>query len=144
MIDQSAIPLLVLGAILGTCIGSFLNVVIHRLPIMFKRWKERSAGVQHSHPYNLAVPRSACPKCGHVLRARENVPVIGWICLGGKCSNCHLPISARYPLVELLTGTLFVVTAWTFGFDLKTVLGWIFVCMAVSSAFILHDQRRKP
>src|SRR6188472_937660 len=85
-------------AVLGLLVGSFLNVVIHRVP--------RKESVVH--------PRSRCPSCGTQLKARDNVPVLSWLVLGGKCRTCRAPISARYPLVELLTGAMFAATAIRF------------------------------
>lgn len=114
-----------LGA-LGLMVGSFLNVVIHRLPKMMElRWAAECAELQDTAgksdaavPYNLMVPRSACPHCGHQIRWFENVPVISYVALGGKCAGCKTSISARYPAVELVTGTLFAWCGWTWG------LGW--------------------
>jgi leader peptidase (prepilin peptidase)/N-methyltransferase len=133
-------------AVLGLCIGSFLNVVVHRLPrIMEREWWEdmaqqladgeafrRTFGaeppkplaataadlekrVEGLAPYSLAKPRSACPACGHQIRWHENIPVLGWLRLRGRCSSCKTPISKRYPLVELATGLLFAAAGWRFG-----------------------------
>lgn len=112
--------------VLGLLVGSFLNVVIHRLPkMMERRWAAECAELQGAAaaaeavaPYNLMVPRSACPHCGHQIRWFENVPVISYLALGGKCTACKAPISARYPMVELVTGALFAWCGWTWG------LGW--------------------
>ena len=112
--------------VLGLLVGSFLNVVIHRLPKMMElRWAAECAELQGTAdksdaaaPYNLMVPRSACPHCGHQIRWFENVPVISYVALGGKCAGCKTSISARYPAVELVTGTLFAWCGWTWG------LGW--------------------
>src|ERR1700710_1139200 len=85
----------------GLVIGSFLSVVVHRLPVMLERaWQAEvdPAGAGPRERYNLAVPRSACPHCGHVLRAWENIPVVSYLLLRGRCSNCSAPISPRYPL----------------------------------------------
>ncbi len=114
--------LVLAGAVLaGLVIGSFLNVVIHRLPRMLEqRWADeeaRQAG-RPSAPgpaYNLARPRSACPHCGHTLAAWENLPVLGWVLLRGRCSACRGRISARYPLIELATGAVFGWAAWRWG-----------------------------
>ncbi|MGL6165856.1 MAG: prepilin peptidase, partial [Aeromonas veronii] len=92
-------------------IGSFLNVVIHRLPIMLEReWQAEYRSyfapdeeATASERYNLMVPRSACPHCGHAITALENIPLLSWLWLKGRCRDCQAPISARYPLVELLT-----------------------------------------
>jgi leader peptidase (prepilin peptidase)/N-methyltransferase len=99
----------------GLVIGSFVNVVVHRLPIMLERaWRmEISEATGQAAPsdalparYNLCVPRSACPHCGHVLRVHENIPVLSYALLRGRCSACRAPISPRYPLVELAGGAL--------------------------------------
>ena len=110
-----------IGGLIGLCIGSFLNVVIHRLPKMLDRgWRAQCAELAGESPpdlprYNLVVPRSQCPVCGHRISALENIPVISFLVLRGRCSACHAPISARYPLVELLTGALTAVVVLRFG-----------------------------
>jgi leader peptidase (prepilin peptidase) / N-methyltransferase len=110
---------------LGLVIGSFINVVAHRLPIMMKRAWQAEIGEATGEPvepddglparYNLWVPRSACPHCGHVLRAWENVPVLGYLALRGRCAQCRAPIGARYPLVELASGALAAGSLAVFG-----------------------------
>ena len=108
--------------VLGLCIGSFLNVVIHRLPKMMERgWREECAELAGTPVapapagrYNLLVPRSACPGCGHRISALENVPVVSWLALRGKCSACRKPIPARYPIVELLGGLIAAYAAWRY------------------------------
>ena len=105
-------------------IGSFLNVVIHRLPIMMQReWHEQCEELSSLAPtklpdgtFNLVLPRSLCPSCGATIRAWNNVPILSYILLGGQCANCKQKISTRYPLVELLTAILAAVCAWRFGF----------------------------
>jgi leader peptidase (prepilin peptidase) / N-methyltransferase len=110
-----------IGGVIGLCVGSFLNVVIHRLPKMLDRgWRAQCAELSgESLPeqprYNLLVPRSQCPACGHRISAFENIPVVSFLFLRGRCSACHAPISARYPLVELLTGALTVAVVLRFG-----------------------------
>ena len=100
-------------ALLGLCIGSFLNVVIHRLPMMMERgWRLESAellGVKIADvpAITLSTPRSRCPVCGHPIRWYENIPVVSYLVLRGKCSACKTPISLRYPSIELLTALLF-------------------------------------
>jgi len=113
--------------ILGLLVGSFLNVVIHRLPLMLQRdWRAQCASLLDQPPpteetYNLVVPRSACPHCGHVIGALENIPVLSYLALRGRCSACKARISPRYPLVEALTAALSAVVAWHFG------PGWVCV-----------------
>ena len=132
--------------IFGLFIGSFLNVVIHRLPIMLNReWRQASREIlaeelnlpeEDEQPaYNIVVPRSACPECGHKIRAWENIPIISYLFLGGKCSNCKTKISIRYPLVELTTGVLFLLCALEFGYTGATffacVLSAILLCLTL-------------
>ncbi|CAG1019755.1 leader peptidase (prepilin peptidase) / N-methyltransferase [Burkholderiaceae bacterium] len=137
-------------AFLGLCIGSFLNVVIHRIPLMLERgWKLDSAemlGVTIEPPaeISLAKPRSRCPSCGHAIAWYENIPVLSYLRLGGKCSACKTRISARYPLVEVLTGLLFAATAWRFGAQPTTLLWCGFVAALVALAGIDWDTTLLP
>jgi leader peptidase (prepilin peptidase) / N-methyltransferase len=116
-----AIFLVCAAAVIGLCVGSFLNVVIHRLPIMLDRgWHAQCAelhgeAVTEQAAYNLVVPRSQCPACGHRITALENVPVISWLALSGKCSACKAPIAARYPVVEILGGVLAAFAIFRYG-----------------------------
>jgi len=118
----------VLG-LLGLLVGSFLNVVIHRLPkMMERRWAAECAEFEGKEPpatptVNLMVPRSACPHCGHPIAWHENVPVLSYLLLRGRCSDCKTGISARYPLVELLTGLLFAWCGWRWGLS-ETAFLW--------------------
>jgi leader peptidase (prepilin peptidase)/N-methyltransferase len=118
-----------LAGILGLLIGSFLNVVIYRLPKMLERqWAAECAELSgrpapEAERFNLMVPRSRCQKCGHQIRWFENIPVLSYLALRGKCSVCRTPISLRYPLVELATGALFFFSAWTWGLT-PTGLVW--------------------
>jgi leader peptidase (prepilin peptidase)/N-methyltransferase len=137
-------------ALLGLCIGSFLNVVIHRLPRMLERgWKLESAellGVKVDEPeaITLSKPRSRCPSCGHPIAWHENIPVLSWLWLRGRCSACKTRISARYPFVELLTGGLFALVAWRFG-PTPTALLWCgFVAVLVALAGIDWDTTFLP
>jgi len=139
----------VLG-LLGLCIGSFLNVVIHRLPKMMERqWKLESAEIlgepaPQIDPITLSTPRSRCPHCGHQIRWYENVPLVSWLALRGRCSACGKPISARYPLIELATGLLFAALGWRFGAQ-PTVLAWCaFVAVLVALAGIDWDTTLLP
>ena len=128
--------------ILGLLIGSFLNVVIYRLPIMMEReWRLQaeallgtSTSPQHPPPYNLIVPRSACPQCSTQLKAIENIPLISWLILKGRCARCSATISVRYPLIEFATAVLSGVVAWQFGFSLHTaaalLLTWVLIVLS--------------
>src|ERR1700716_361368 len=108
LLQPAVLPWVALA--LGMCVGSFLNVVIHRLPKMMEReWRAECAALAGQEPaaqepYNLVVPRSRCPSCGHGIAAWENIPVVSWIALRGKCSACGARIAAKYPAVELLAG----------------------------------------
>jgi leader peptidase (prepilin peptidase)/N-methyltransferase len=113
------------AAVVGLCVGSFLNVVIHRLPRMLDRgWQMQCAELRGEEiaeqpAYNLVVPRSQCPSCGHQITASENVPVLSWLALGGKCSACKAPIAIRYPVVEMLGALLAVYAVVRFGPTVK-------------------------
>jgi leader peptidase (prepilin peptidase)/N-methyltransferase len=136
-------PVLYLGTlfVFGSLIGSFLNVVIYRLPVMMQReWRsdcleflELPAETEATR-FNLAVPRSRCANCGHQITALENIPIISYLVLGGKCASCKTRISAQYPLVELFTAIVSVVVGWHFGVSLQALaalfLSW---CLIVAS-----------
>lgn len=115
-------------------LGSFLNVVIYRLPVMLERqWKHECTEwlggediTASTGRFNLLTPRSQCPSCGHKIKAWENIPVISYLLLGGKCKGCKTPISAQYPLVELATALLSLLVAWKFGFGIQTVAALLF------------------
>lgn len=138
------------ATIFGLMFGSFLNVVIHRLPLMMEReWKAQCAELNAAEPaalpaYNLVVPRSACPACGHQITALENIPVISYLFLGGKCAGCKTHISPRYPLVEALTGALAGCIAWKFGFGLSAFAALFFVTCLVALTFIDFDTQLLP
>lgn len=137
-------------AVLGLCIGSFLNVVIHRMPLMLERgWRLESAellGVQVevSESITLSRPRSRCPSCGHAITWYENIPVLSWLWLRGRCSACKAPISLRYPFVEILTGVLFAAVGWRFGATPTTLLWCAFVAVLVALAGIDWDTTFLP
>jgi leader peptidase (prepilin peptidase)/N-methyltransferase len=151
---QTSPALLVTGCILlGLCIGSFLNVVIHRMPkMMDARWRAEcaelaAAGEPKASPaerYNLVVPRSACPACGHRITALQNIPVASYLALRGKCAACGAAISPRYPLVEALTAVLSGYTAWRFGYTAATAGALIFVWSMIALSFIDFDTFYLP
>jgi leader peptidase (prepilin peptidase)/N-methyltransferase len=138
------------SALLGLCIGSFLNVVIHRLPkIMESRWRAECAELNNQEPsagerYNLVVPRSKCPSCGHGITVLENIPLLSYVALGGKCSACRARISIRYPIVEALTGALTAYTAWHFGFTPAAAAAAFFTWVMIALAFIDLDTFYLP
>jgi len=131
-------------------VGSFLNVVIHRLPRMMEtEWHAQCAELRGeaaavSRPYNLAVPRSACPHCGHQITALENIPLLSWLWLRGRCSSCAAPISARYPLVELLTALLSAAAAWKWGVSVQTGGALLLIWILVALTFIDFDTTLLP
>ena len=137
-------------ALLGLCIGSFLNVVIHRLPQMLDRgWKAECAdmlGVKVDLPseMTLSTPRSHCPSCGHAIAWYENIPVLSYLWLRGKCSACKTPISARYPFFEVLTAAIFAALAWRFGAQPTTLLWCAFAAVLVALAGIDWDTTLLP
>ncbi|KHA60953.1 methyltransferase [Vibrio variabilis] len=141
-----------MATIFGLIIGSFLNVVIHRLPkIMEREWRQECA---ESFPeynieapkgtYNLSVPRSTCPKCHTPIRIIDNIPVVSWLLLRGKCRQCDNPISARYPLIELLSGGLSFVVSYQLGFSYFTLALLIFTFVLIAATFIDLDTMLLP
>ncbi|MDX5409061.1 MAG: A24 family peptidase [Thauera sp.] len=139
-----------LAALLGLFVGSFLNVVIHRLPRMLERdWHAQAAELRGEEPpaaerFNLATPRSRCPHCGHLITALENIPVISYLVLRGRCRHCSAPISGRYPVVELLSAALAGYAAWHFGFGLAAAGAIVFLWVMVTLAFIDLDTQLLP
>lgn len=137
-------------ALLGLCIGSFLNVVIHRLPLMMEReWKLDSAEllgvkIDEPAPITLSTPRSRCPSCGHQIAWHENIPVLSYLRLGGKCAECKTPISKRYPAIEILTALLFAACGVHFGAQPTTLLWCGLVATLVALAFIDLDTQFLP
>jgi leader peptidase (prepilin peptidase)/N-methyltransferase len=141
---------IVLSTLCGLMVGSFLNVVIHRLPRMMEHaWRRECAELQGVSPaaterYNLVVPRSACPHCGHHIAAWENVPVLSYLLLRGKCSACKAPIAPRYPLVELVTGVMTGAIAWHFSFTLTALAAALFAFALIALACIDFDTQLLP
>jgi leader peptidase (prepilin peptidase)/N-methyltransferase len=163
---------------LGLCVGSFLNVVIHRLPIMLeRRWRADATAVladaapmtagtpsapddrrlslpdstigistepKTDAPFNLMLPRSRCPHCGHTIRAHENIPVISWLALGGRCAACRAPISLRYPVVELLTAIASVAIIASFGFTAFGLAALVLTWMLIALTGIDFDTQLLP
>jgi leader peptidase (prepilin peptidase)/N-methyltransferase len=140
----------VLAAVVGLCIGSFLNVVIHRLPRMLEHgWRDQCAELRGEAPeerprYNLVVPRSACPACGHMITAGENIPVVSWFLLRGKCSACGVAISARYPLVEILGGLVAAAAIAKFGPTWAGLAACGFLWTLLALTFIDFDTQLLP
>jgi len=138
--------------ILGLLIGSFLNVVISRLPQMLQReWRtqchevlELEDATNTSERLDLSRPRSHCPHCGHMITALENIPILSYLFLRGRCSDCHKPISLRYPIIELLTATLMLIVAWHYGYSYQTALALLFTCYLITLTFIDADHQLLP
>jgi leader peptidase (prepilin peptidase)/N-methyltransferase len=143
MLPETLGGLAAAAGLLGLCVGSFLNVVIHRLPKMMEQeWHSQCAELRgetlspSEEPLSLAKPRSRCPNCGHQITALENIPLISYLLiLRGKCSGCKAPISPRYPIIEALTGLLSAYVAWHFGPTLQAAgaLALIWALIALSA-----------
>ncbi|MDO4897633.1 MAG: A24 family peptidase [Moraxella sp.] len=163
---SDSLPLaLVLAGVLGLCVGSFLNVVIHRTPLIMKHeWRKECVSflndendihpkvkehlntvIAKDPPISLSFPPSRCPVCNHQIRAYENIPLISWlILLRGKCSGCGNPISVRYPLVELITALLSVLVIYTLGANLTGLLGLIYLWVLIALTGIDFDTQLLP
>ena len=162
LLQSSPFAFTTTATIVGLMVGSFLNVVIHRLPRMMQRdWNEQAAILLEdatfadcatklrntndiAHRYNLVVPRSSCPKCGHQIRSVENIPVISYLFLRGKCAKCRNPISPRYPVVEAVSGLLAGYIAWYFGFGLAAVAAIVFAWSLIALTVIDIDTQLLP
>lgn len=158
LLSTSQAWLLAVTGLFALLIGSFLNVVIYRLPVMLERqWKRECAEWLGQHDNNLdtghfglVVPRSQCRVCGHQITALENIPVLSYLFLGGKCSGCKTPISIQYPLVEIATALLSMLVAWRagFGVELLALLGltWVLIALFMIDAktMLLPDVMTYP
>jgi leader peptidase (prepilin peptidase)/N-methyltransferase len=150
LLQSDPLVFTVVCALLGLVVGSFLNVVIHRLPIMMERdWRAQCADLDgKEHPaaprYNLLVPGSACPHCGHTIGAAENIPVLSYLFLRGKCAGCGAAISPRYPIVEAISGILSAYAAWHFGFGLAGFAAIVFIWALIALTFIDFDTQLLP
>jgi leader peptidase (prepilin peptidase)/N-methyltransferase len=142
--------LVTVTVIAGLIVGSFLNVVIHRLPRMLERqWRAECAELAGTpappaERYDLVRPRSACPMCGHRIPALENIPLVSYLFLGGKCSQCKAPISLRYPIVEVLAGALAGYIAWRYGLSAAMLGALLFAWAMIALAFIDLDTFYLP
>jgi leader peptidase (prepilin peptidase)/N-methyltransferase len=154
----AASPGLFIGTclVLGLVVGSFLNVVIYRLPIMLDRqWREQCAELSADSaaatlptgtppPFNLVVPRSACPACRAPITALQNIPLLSWLLLRGRCASCGKPISVRYPLIEALTGILSGLMAWKLGFGWPVLAAMVLTWFLIALTFIDIDHQLLP
>jgi leader peptidase (prepilin peptidase) / N-methyltransferase len=150
LLQSSPAFLVTVAVVLGLAVGSFLNVVILRLPKMMERqWRAECAelaGTAAAPPekFNLVVPRSRCPSCGHPITALENIPVVSYLVLGGKCAACKSRISPRYPIIEALTGLLSGYVAWRFGLTTAALGALVFVWAMIALAFVDLDTFYLP
>jgi len=153
LFTQSAPVFIAVVFAFALIIGSFLNVVIHRLPIMMEReWREQCDEFTKTPPashlpdgrFDLIIPRSRCPSCGHLITAWQNIPVVSYLLLSGKCRNCKASISARYPLVEMLTAVLAALCAWRFGFGWEAIMAIGLTLALVPISMIDADTQLIP
>ncbi len=151
--DQNPIIFIILASLFGLVIGSFLNVVIHRFPIMMNQaWHDqcealsglKSAPMTSAKKYNLITPRSACPHCEKEISAWHNIPLLSFLLLGGKCKQCKTSISWRYPAVEIISAILVGLVAWKFGCSFKAMMASIFVLALIALTFIDLDTQLLP
>lgn len=143
LFNESPILWLSVALILGLLVGSFLNVVINRLPIMLEQgWRRDCQELLEIAPssspvvYNLITPRSACPHCHAPIKAWQNIPIISWLWLRGKCAHCKHGISIQYPLIELTSGLLTLLAAWYFGVSETAIAAWVFSWILLAAAII--------
>ncbi len=138
------------STLLGLMVGSFLNVVIHRLPRMMElAWQAEHLEAEgkpqpEQTRYNLVTPRSRCPHCQHAIGAMENIPVVSYLLLGGKCRQCKTKISPRYPLVEIFTAALTGLASWHFGYSSLAVASWFIIFALIALTFIDLDTHLLP
>jgi leader peptidase (prepilin peptidase)/N-methyltransferase len=164
LLAASPAVFIAVSVVLGLMVGSFLNVVIYRVPLMLERqWREQCAegaaatdasAAAASAPaappagiperFNLIVPRSACPSCRAPISAWHNIPLLSWLWLRGKCASCGAPISARYPLVEALTGVLSGLIAWNFGYGWPALAALLLTWFLIALTFIDIDHQLLP
>ena len=172
LLAQSPVAFIAAAAAVGLVVGSFLNVVIYRVPVMLERqWREQcmelaatepgsspaatstasagpglpaDASKQVDAPFNLVVPRSACPACKAPITALQNIPVLSYLFLKGRCANCGVRISARYPAIEALTGLLSAAVAWKFGFGWPALAALVLTWFLIALTFIDVDHQLLP
>lgn len=152
MIDylaQSPTAFIVISGLFGLMVGSFLNVVILRLPVMMERaWQrdmvEGEIAPELAEPFDLVRPRSHCPKCGHMITALENIPVLSYLVLRGKCSACGVHIPLRYPLIELTSAILSAVVAWQLGFGWPALAAIVLTWALLAASAIDFDHQLLP
>lgn len=150
LLQTSPLSFVLLSGLLGLMVGSFLNVVIHRLPRMMENgWRQQCAELHGEEPaaapaYNLLVPRSACPHCNHPIVAWENIPVVSYLLLRGKCRGCGAAISPRYPIIEAISGMLCAYAAWHFGFGWAAAGALLLIWALLALTAIDFDTQLLP
>lgn len=150
ILQQNSVIFITVSTIIGLMVGSFLNVVIYRLPKMMEReWHNNCLELQGKEiptqtSYTLSKPRSACPKCGHKITALENIPILSYLILRGRCRGCKTPISLRYPLIETLTGVLIGLISWKFGYSSTALFASMFTFALIALTFIDFDTQLLP
>ncbi len=152
LLNSSITWLLIVTALLGLIVGSFLNVVIHRLPLIMERdWRDQCAEfleqperASNDDAITLSRPRSRCPHCGHAIGALENIPVVSYLWLRGKCTGCGAGISPRYPIIEIVTAALSAAVAWHFGFGWALAGGLLLTWALISLTMIDFDHQLLP
>jgi leader peptidase (prepilin peptidase)/N-methyltransferase len=149
-LQSSPLTLGVADVLMGLCVGSFLNVVIHRLPLMMAaEWKAECAAIEGreappAERFNLFTPPSRCPACKAPVRPWQNIPVVSWLALRGKCAGCAAPISVRYPVVEVLGGVLAGLMAWRFGYSAALGAALVYAWALLALTFIDYDTQLLP
>ena len=140
-----------LAGIIGLLVGSFLNVVIYRLPIIMQReWRKdcieylQMEAEKEGEPFNLSLPLSRCPRCQSPIKAYQNIPVISYIFLKGQCANCKNPISLRYPLIEAFTAITSIIVAWHFGYTPQAAFALVLTWVLIALSFIDIDHQLLP
>ena len=149
LILQAPLLFVVVAFLFALLVGSFLNVVVYRLPIMMEReWRDQCRELMQTDApelpdgrFDLIAPRSRCPSCGTMITAIQNIPVVSYLALGGKCANCGTKISARYPIIELVTALMSAAVAWRFGLGWEAVagIGLTWALLAISVIDIDHQ-----
>ncbi len=150
-LQQNPLVFFIYIGLLGLVVGSFLNVVIHRLPMMMEQdWRAqcleflKQEETSKEPILTLSTPRSRCPHCGHQIKAIENIPLISYLFLKGKCSDCKTPISIRYPLIELVSCLLSLAIAWRFGISSQTIAALLLTWALITLSMIDFDHKLLP
>ena len=152
LLSTSPVAFIVVCFAFALLVGSFLNVVIYRLPVMMQReWRKQAQEIVAEPAedlpqgrFDLVAPRSRCPSCNMQITALQNIPVIGWLALGGKCANCKAPISRRYPIIELMTAVATAIVAWRFGFGPEAAAAILMTWALIAISMIDVDHQIIP